>query len=631
MSELIDFYISFQRIGKMQTEDGEIVYKCLNGKPEAFGFLVDKYRESIFAFAYSELHNFHDAEDITQEVFIKAYRKLKCLRHYDRFIAWLYSITYHQCKNLIRSRQNRPDRDYVEDQTPEALMIPSMNSYREDIAIETINEALDSLPKLYSQALTLHYLGGMSIKEIAVFLGTSINAIKHRLSRARTQLKGEVLGMMSETFSQQKLRAGFTFRIVEAIKHIKIQSVPPIKTVPWILSLAVGVIFGVLGLGSGIKLPDLIPAPMSSSLVGETKVLEVGEIPVDVLKTSEMTFISNDMGKGKGGNPEQFNVQSIFMAPQGQADTWIKKADMHISRRYFSTNVVDRKIYAIGGGSNSGLVSTVEEYNPVTDKWTKKADILPRWYFSAGLVNGKIYIIGGEAEQDNVWVPVSTVEEYDPVKDICAKKADMPTVRRGLSVCALNGKIYAIGGNTAQAGITLQTVEEYDPATDKWTKKADIPTARNDLCTGAVNGRIYAIGGANRNVGVFSTVEEYDPVTDTWTRKADMLTARWGLSGSVVNGKIYAIGGCPPWADTFASIVEEYDPSEDKWTRKADMPTARRGLSTVAVNGKIYAIGGWNDQDILSIVEEYDTGFEGEGLEANGKLPTTWGSRKSNE
>jgi len=59
----------------MRTEDGYIIHKCLNGEREAFGFLVDKYRESIYAFASSKLRNFHDAEDITQEVFIKAYTK----------------------------------------------------------------------------------------------------------------------------------------------------------------------------------------------------------------------------------------------------------------------------------------------------------------------------------------------------------------------------------------------------------------------------------------------------------------------------------------------------------------------------------------------------------------------------
>jgi RNA polymerase sigma-70 factor (ECF subfamily) len=58
----------------MRTEGGQIIHKCLNGEPEAFGFLVDKYKESVYAFAYTRLRNFHDAEDVTQEVFINAYR-----------------------------------------------------------------------------------------------------------------------------------------------------------------------------------------------------------------------------------------------------------------------------------------------------------------------------------------------------------------------------------------------------------------------------------------------------------------------------------------------------------------------------------------------------------------------------
>ncbi len=66
-----------------------------------------------------------------------------------------------------------------------------------------------------------------------------------------------------------------------------------------------------------------------------------------------------------------------------------------------------------------------------------------------------------------------------------------------------------------------------------------------------------------------------------------------------------------------------------KWTKKADMPTARARLSTSAVNGKIYAIGGWKGGFALSTVEEYDTGFAGQGVEAKGKLATLWGKLKA--
>ena len=548
----------------MRTEDGEIIHQCLNGKPAAFGFLVDKYKACIFAFAYSELGNFHDAEDITQDVFIKAYQKLNTLKQYDRFLAWLYAITSNLCKNLTRSKRNRPDGEFIEDQAPETLMEPSINSYRESIIAESLNEAINSLPKIYSQALTLHYLGGMSVIEIARFLGTSSDAIKHRLSRGRTQSKEEVIAMMSETFGQQRLQASFTFRIIEAVKRIKINPVSTMKGLPWGLSLATGIIIAVMSLNPTLISFDNIGIPIYSPLPIESKVLKVGEIPVDVVKTSNIAILSSNMGKGKSGEPKQPNENAFFMDPQGQGDTWTKKTNMHFQRRYLSTGVVNRRIYAIGGESDSGLVSTVEEYNPEADKWIKKTDIPAKWYSSASVVNKKIYVISGESDE---WVPVPTIEEYDPITDTWTRKAEIPTARRGLSTSAVNGKIYAIGGTSALGGFIFQKVEEYDPVTDKWTKKTDMPTARSDLTTGALNGKIYAIGGINAG-GALSIVEEYDPATDTWARKTNMPSFRFNLTSCIVNGKIYVIGGQPP-GQGFLTTVEEYDPSLDKWTKKS--------------------------------------------------------------
>jgi RNA polymerase sigma factor (sigma-70 family) len=184
----------------MRTEDGYIIHKCLNGDSAAFGLLVDKYKESIYALAYSRLRNFHDAEDITQEVFIKAFRKLSTLKRWDNFLAWLYAITFNLCKDLIRSRSKRPDREFIAEQKPDIFTIHSMHSYQEEQAQELLHEVLASLPEMYRQVLTLYYLGGMSSREIAKFLGTSPNNIDQRLSRARAKLKQEMLDMMSATF-----------------------------------------------------------------------------------------------------------------------------------------------------------------------------------------------------------------------------------------------------------------------------------------------------------------------------------------------------------------------------------------------------------------------------------------------
>jgi len=179
--------------------------------------------------------------------------------------------------------------------------------------------------------------------------------------------------------------------------------------------------------------------------------------------------------------------------------------------------------------------------------------LTPRGAFSTSVVNGKIYAIGGWNAVPGGGVNFSVVEEYDPVTDTWTKKTDMPTARGWLSASALNGKIYVFGGEN---GSRLSTVEEYDPKTDKWTKKADMPTARNALSTGTVDGKIYSVGGVSAAGTELRLVEEYDPITDTWIRKADMLFARDAPSTSVIGGKIYAIGG---FFGGPISTVEEYD------------------------------------------------------------------------
>ncbi|MEK7395793.1 MAG: kelch repeat-containing protein, partial [Candidatus Poribacteria bacterium] len=371
---------------------------------------------------------------------------------------------------------------------------------------------------------------------------------------------------------------------------------------------------------------------ISSILPSETKVLKVGEIPVDMVKISSISIFSGNMGKGNGMNPKQPDMQNaFFLAPKGEGK-WEQKADMPTARDSFSTSVVDGKIYAIGGwlpGNTS--ISTVEEYDPVKDVWTKKADMLTaRDNLSTCVVDGKIYAIGGTNWANMNFT--SAVEMYDPATDKWMKREDMPTPRYSLSASVVNGKIYAIGGAASFGGPALSTVEEYDPIKDKWTKKENMPTQRWSLSTIMVNGEIYAIGGQSEINGrgdapSLSTVEVYNPMTDKWKKKADMPTARAFLSTCEVNSEIYAIGGGLSFMSAFPT-VEVYNPAEDKWTNKDDMPTARKALSSSAVNGKIYAIGGSTAGNaILGTVEKYD--IASLVVEARGKLSKTWGNLKS--
>jgi len=542
---------------------------------------------------------------------------------------------------ILRSQSNRPDREFMEDQPPEIVDNFSIDSHRESLANEmldelsiTIDEALSSLPETYRQVLTLRYLGGMSNDEIADFLGISPTAIRQRISRAHAELKEGMIKMMNMTFEQKKLTAGFTFRILEMAKQIKIQPISLTKGLSLGLSLATGLILTILGLNPFIHF-DQFGFPANSPLPVETQILKIGEIPVDVVKMSNISVISSGIGKGKGGipiNPDSQNT--FFMAPQGEGG-WVKKADMPTARGGMAGAEVNGKIYIFTGGSSIFVcVKSVEEYDPAKDKWTKKNDMSEAIAFAAACaLNGKIYFIGGVYPGGGT--PLGKVMEYDPVTDTWMQKASI-IPRHGLSSCVLNGKIYAIGGDSL-AGNWSNIVEEYDPKTDKWTRKKDMLVARSSLISKAINGKIYAISG---QAGVsLATVEEYDPITDNWKMKTSMPTPRMYPASAVVDGKIYVLGGYaggPNWVGT--SAVEVYDPATDTWEKKADMPTARVASCAEAVNGIIYAIGGaekyvgWVNpsSNVFSTVEAYDTGTfkQPTSVSPQGKLPSIWGQRK---
>ena len=291
----------------MYTEDGHIIGKCLNGELAAFGLLVDKYKSSVYALAYTKLRNFHDAEDITQEVFFKAYQKLSTLKRWDNFLAWLFSITVNSCKDFLKSRARRPDQDYIEDQNTMLWDAPSIDAYRSESAAASIREAIDELPEIYRQTLTLYYLGGLNSTEIARFLGTSANTVNQRLMRARTKLKEEMIAMMNTTFAENKLHSGFTFRIVEAIKSTEVQPVSTKPLLPFIGSATVGIVLTIMLFSQFFAPISPVGDITSSPLPSETQITILGEIPVELIAdTSKPPAVFGERGTGAAGNsPEQ--------------------------------------------------------------------------------------------------------------------------------------------------------------------------------------------------------------------------------------------------------------------------------------------------------------------------------------
>ncbi len=632
----------------MRSGDGQIISQCLNGNPAIFGVLVDKYKEGIYALVYSKLGNFHDAQDITQETFIKAYQKLHTLRQHESFSVWLCAIASNLCKDFVRSRSARPDREYLEEQSPNFIDHLSIDSRKADSMSESLRDALESLPEVYRQVLMLHYFSGMNRIDIAMLLGVSLRTVGERLRIARERLREEMIAMIGAAVKDQKLPAGFTFRIVELVKRIKIQPVSTMQGLPWGLSLATGIIIAVMSINPTLVRIDNFGTPIFAPLPSETKVLKSGEIPVDTVRISDLPILSSMIGKGNGGKLKPDVQNSFFMAPQGEGGEWTKRADMPTARMYISASVVDGKIYVIGGRENAAVVlPTIEEYDPGIDKWSQKADMhTERIDFPTVTLKGKIYAMGGIRIRNGSPLAIKEVEEYDPKMDKWVRKADMPIARAEFSAVAVNGKIYAIGGWTPDR--PLQTVDEYDPTTDTWTKRADMPTAREGAVAGVVNGNIYVAGGFDRlGNTALSTLEEYDPEADTWSKKADMPFACYFANAVTINEKIHVMGGWRPDRAAIPGVVDNtglapdvniYDPATDTWIDGVDMPAPRIMFAVGAVNKKIYAFGGargicitWQpcpgNTPPLPLVEEFTPG-DWHIVSPQNKLTTTWGEVK---
>ena len=207
---------------------------------------------------------------------------------------------------------------------------------------------------------------------------------------------------------------------------------------------------------------------------------------------------------------------------------WTVKSPMPTARGEIAAAVVGGKIYVMGGTSQNtaGILvplDTVEEYDPAADTgpgstgWrTVAAMPTARFALAAAAVNGKIYALGGKPSETTI---TDRLEEYDPATNTWTVKAPVPTARYDLSAEMVNGKIYTIGGWSPGLGSGAlrpnDTVQEYDPATNTWKSKTYLyPPGRHDLGLAAVNGKIYAIGGEATTARYLQQVDEYNPAND---------------------------------------------------------------------------------------------------------------------
>jgi len=240
----------------MKNRDVELIHNILAGDDSAFASLVNKYQKQVHALAWRKIGDFHIAEEITQDTFLKAYQKLNTLKNPQQFSGWLYVIATRQCHTWLRKRhmETEPLEDMDTDMIDE-------NAYSEYVAAEQAKDTVDEQRKVVKKLLSklqesertvmiLHYFGEMTCAEISRFLGTSPSAIKSRLSRARKRLKKEE-PMIREVIGNFQISANLTDNIMKQIELLNpVMPSGGNPLTPWVMA-ASGIILVVFILGMG--------------------------------------------------------------------------------------------------------------------------------------------------------------------------------------------------------------------------------------------------------------------------------------------------------------------------------------------------------------------------------------------
>ncbi len=175
-----------------QTTDTEIISQVLQGYQNAYAILVERYQNFVFSIVLRYVKGREDAEEIAQDIFIKAYRSLKDFKGTAKFSTWLYTITTTTCITFLRKKKlelHSLDNEKIFNVADNMDGGMSANTFEQKSRSNMVNKAITLLNPDDAQIITLFYKAEQTLEEIAQIIGIESNAAKVRLHRARTRLK----------------------------------------------------------------------------------------------------------------------------------------------------------------------------------------------------------------------------------------------------------------------------------------------------------------------------------------------------------------------------------------------------------------------------------------------------------
>ncbi|MDE0426470.1 MAG: RNA polymerase sigma factor [Candidatus Poribacteria bacterium] len=275
----------------MKNAEVELIQDSLTGNENAFAQLEKKYQKQVHALAWRKVGDFHTAEEITQDTFLRVYAKLGTLKDPQRFAGWLYRIAARQCCLWQRKKrlQTQPledtDGKEIEKMTYSEYVIEEQAKAATEARRDIAQRLLARLRESERTVVTLHYFGEMTCEEISRFLGVSASTVKSRLRRARHRLK-QAEPMIREALEGFQIRTTLTESIMEKVSDITPETPPTVNPfMPWTIAAST-VVLAVMLLGVGNQFLTRFQQPYDLEATSEMRV-ELIDAPIALNLTSK--------------------------------------------------------------------------------------------------------------------------------------------------------------------------------------------------------------------------------------------------------------------------------------------------------------------------------------------------------
>lgn len=205
------------------------VRKVLSGDRDAFEPLVEQHKGTVYALVVGKTGDFASAEDIVQETFVVAFRRLKSLKDPAKFRAWVRGIAMNLSNEWIRKRKRNVPIDDLDDSNeaafqsevlPESFVrlpaAPDSDFEKEEMRSYVL-QAVERLSEKHREVVLLHYMEGLKYREIAEMLDVPESTVLGRLQVGRDQLREELLPIVEETLKEQQPTSELTRKVMAAL------------------------------------------------------------------------------------------------------------------------------------------------------------------------------------------------------------------------------------------------------------------------------------------------------------------------------------------------------------------------------------------------------------------------------